>query len=168
MSKISDIQFILGVPQDDKWGPKTQAALDAVIHPVTTNTSHEVKASSFADPSDVKAYERCIASGKTPRQCYAVGDNGEGCWGDSTKEGSGASCALPPEDIIARWGSMANGRNKGVMVSANNRSIYCVLKDCMPHKANIRNGAGIDLNPDAVRELGLEPPIMVAATWRWA
>jgi len=38
----------------------------------------------------------------------------------------------------------------------------------MPWKKNIHNGAGIDLNPDAVRALGLEPPIMVPAKWEWA
>jgi hypothetical protein len=41
---------------------------------------HVVKASSFADPADVAVYKRCLKSGKTPVQCFAVGDNGVGLW----------------------------------------------------------------------------------------
>lgn len=36
MSKISDIQTILGVDADGIWGPKSQNALDALVHPKIT------------------------------------------------------------------------------------------------------------------------------------
>jgi len=55
-----------------------------------------------------------------------------------------------------------------VNVSIGDKSVQCTLRDRMPWKKNIKNGAIIDLNPDAVRALGLEPPIMAEATWAWA
>jgi hypothetical protein len=129
---------------------------------------HHVKASSFADPGDVARFRRCKAGGGSDQECFKVGDNGVGCWGDDTSEGSGPSCALPPEDMAERWGSKAAARRKKVLVVANGRQVVCLLKDTMPHRANIKNGAGIDLNPDAVKALGLAPPIMVPAVWSWA
>lgn len=171
-STIKAIQGIIGTEQDGIWGPKSQAALDAIIHPqVATNWTdapHKVKASSFADPADVRAFRRCKDRGGTDQQCFKVGDNGRGAWGDDTSEGSGSSCALPPDDMIQKWGSIAAAKHKLVEVTYEDKSVTCVLKDRMPWKKNIKNGAGIDLNPDAVRALGLEPPIMVKATWRWS
>lgn len=130
--------------------------------------THRTKASSFADPADVAAFRRCKAKGKSDQECFKVGDNGIGCWGDDTSAGSGPSCALPPEDMIDRWGSVAKAKHRTVIVTANRHSVACILKDRMPSRKNIKNGAGIDLNPDAVKALGMKPPIMVAATWSWA
>jgi hypothetical protein len=126
------------------------------------------KASSFADPADVAAFWRCKKRGGSDQQCFKVGDNGVGCWGDDCSAGSGPSCALPPEDMIEKWGSVKAARRKPVSVTANGRTITVLLKDRMPHRANIKNGAVIDLNPDAVAALGLKPPIMVSASWSWA
>lgn len=180
-STIKAIQGIIGVEQDGKWGPKSQAALDAVIHPNSpvewTDATHKVKASSFADPADIRAFRHCKEQGKTDDQCFKVGDNGIGCWGDDVSEGHGPACALPPDDMIQKWGSIAAAKHKlvevtvfppmGIKPEGKYGTITCVLRDRMPWKKNIKNGAGIDLNPDAVRALGLEPPIMVSATWRW-
>lgn len=128
---------------------------------------HQGKASSFADPADIKAFRRCKARGKSDQECFKVGDNGIGCYGDDVTEGSGPSCALPPEDSEERWGSVAKARHKPVEVTIGDKTVTCILKDRMPHKAHIRNGAIIDLNPDAVRALGMEPPVMVTASWKW-
>lgn len=39
----------------------------------------------------------------------------------------------------------------------------------MPHKADIRNGAGIDLNPGFAKAFGVQAPFMLAGvTWDWA
>ena len=152
---------------DGQWGPKSQRALDAVIHPAF-GPEHHVKASSFADPADVRAFRKCKECGGSDQECFRVGDNGIGCWNDNVSEGTGASCALPPDDMIEKWGSIAGAKHKLVEVSANGKTVTCVLRDRMPWKKNIHNGAGIDLNPDAVRALGLEPPIMVPAKWEWA
>ncbi len=133
------------------------------VEPDSDNPVHFVKASSFADPADVLAFKRCKAGGGTDQECFKVGDNAIGCWGDSTSAPV-PMCALPRED----WqplGSAARGRK--VLVKANGHSVVCELRDTMPHKRNIKNGAGIDLNPAAVAKLGMKPPIMIAATWQW-
>lgn len=172
--KIKAIQGLLGVDQDGTWGNLSQGALDALVRPTGTGngqTEHHVKASSFADPADVAAFRRCKDQGKSDNDCFKLGDNAIGYWGDSTAENTGPSCALPPDDIRDRWGSVSLGRHKLVDVykddNESTETVTCVLKDTMPWKKNITNGAGIDLNPDAVRALGLEPPIMVSAVWRW-
>jgi hypothetical protein len=161
MNKIQQIQAILGVKTDGIWGPKSQAAFDALVR---GETIHQVKASSFADPADIRAFKRCKAQGKSDQECFRIGDNGIGKWGDDTTEGSGPSVALPPDD----WEKITNPRKAKVIVKANGREVLCELKDTMPRKKNIKNGAGIDLNPDACEALGLTPPIMVNATWQWA
>jgi hypothetical protein len=127
------------------------------------------KASSFADLADVDAFERCKAMGKTDKECFRVGDNGIGCWGDKTAQVEVPMCALPPDDIVARWGSIRakTARGKLVRVQANGRSVVCVLADRMPWKKNIKNGAGIDLNPAAAIALKLKPPFLVTASWEW-
>ena len=165
MSKIGDIQTILGVVADGVWGPKSQAALDALIHPASSDGWHDVKASSFADPADVRAYNKCKLNGGTDNQCFKVGDNGVGVWDDSTVEGTGPSVALPPED----WEPFGKvtARFKKVQVRYGDKTVVALLKDTMPHKANIKNGAGIDMNPDTCRALGLEPPVLTKVSWRW-
>ncbi len=161
--KIKAIQKIIGTTPDGIWGPKSQAALDAVIHP-TQDGWHDVKGSSFADPSDVRAFKRCKANGGSDQECFKVGDNAIGAWGDDTSEGSGPSVALPPED----WQQVAYPpRGKKVQVRYGEKTVVATLKDTMPHKANIHNGAGIDMNPDTCRALGLEPPVMTKVSWRW-
>lgn len=128
----------------------------------------KVLASSFADLADVRAFERCKAQGKSDRECFKVGDNGIGCWGDRTAQEDVPMCALPPEDIIAHCGTLKAGRGKPVQVSANGATVLCLLSDRMPAKKNITNGAGIDLNPAAAKALGLKPPFLVKAEWVWA
>lgn len=169
-STIKAIQSIIGTEADGIWGSKSQAALDAIIHPQAPveNGVHKVVASSFADPADIRAFRRCKALGKSDAQCFRVGDNGIGCWADDVSEGSGPSCALPPEDMEEKFGSVASAKHAKVIVTLNGKIIECILKDRMPHRANITNGAGIDLNPDAVRLAGLEPPLMHGAIWQWA
>lgn len=118
-------------------------------------------ASSFADPADLAAYAK---SGT-----FASGDNGIGCWGDITAQDHTPICALPPDDIIAQCGSLKAraARGRRIKVKANDRSVVCLLADRMPWKRNIRNGAGIDLNPAAAKQLALAPPFLVPAQWEW-
>jgi hypothetical protein len=173
MSKIADIQEILGVEPDDVWGPQSQAALDALVRP--GGILHVGKASSFADPKDVEAFKKWFAKYKkdglsdhdAEKKAFAKGDNGIGCWGDDCT-GATPACALPPEKMIDRWGSVDAAKHKPVLVTVEDKSVICVLKDRMPHERYITNGAMIDLNPGACAAFGLKPPIMVSATWRWA
>jgi hypothetical protein len=163
--KIKQIQEIIGVTTDGVWGAKSQAAFDKLVRP--NEIVHAGKASSFADPKDVERFNKCKAQGKSDKECFKVGDNGIGCWGDDCT-GATPCCALPPDDMIERWGSVAAAKHKPVLVAANDREVICVLKDRMPWKKNITNGAIIDLNPGACAALGLKPPVMVSAKWRWA
>lgn len=160
--RIKQIQTILGVSTDGVWGTQSQAALNALIHSKTP------LASSFADPADVLAFRRCKAAGGSDMECFRVGDNGIGCWGDSVAEGTGNACAVPPDKMIAKWGSVEAAKYKQIKVIANGRTVACMLKDRMPWEKNITNGAIIDLSPDAVKALGLVPPILIPATWEWA
>jgi hypothetical protein len=165
MSKISDIQIILGVEPDGDWGAQSQGALDALVKP--SGIIHSGKASSFADPKDVEAFRRCKAKGKSDEECFKIGDNGIGLWGDDCT-GATPACALPPEKMIERWGSINAAKHKPVEVTVEDKSVICIVKDRMPHERYITNNAIIDLSPGACAALGLKPPVMVSATWRWA
>lgn len=163
MNAIQEIQKILNVSPDGKWGPITQGALDALLE---KKDLHYVIASSFADPIDVENFRKCKDRGGTDSDCYKEGDSGVGCWGDNTTT-STPMCALPPDDMVEKWGSVLAAKHKEVVVNANNRTVICILADRMPWKRNIKNKAGIDLSPAAVKALGLNPPIMIPATWNW-
>jgi hypothetical protein len=127
-----------------------------------------VIASSFADPADLAAYKKAIAQGKTEKEALAVGDNCIGFWGDNTARVDAPMCALPREDWMVKWGAGSNARGKKVAVSFNGRTIIGELRDTMPSKANIRNGAGIDLNPGFAKAFGLTPPFLLPGfKWDW-
>ena len=128
-----------------------------------------VIASSFADPKDVAAYRRAIAEGKSEKQALKVGDNGIGQWGDDTTSVDTPMCALPPEDWKARWDKGSAARGKHVAVTYNGKTVVGELRDTMPAKANIKNGAGIDLNPGFAKAFGETPPFMLKnVQWEWA
>ena len=127
---------------------------------------HQVMASSFADPADISAFNKCKAQGGTDNFCFKFGDNGIGFMGANCA-GPTPMCALPPEDWQARWGDKHSAHLKPVVVTANGRTVVCLLGDTMPSKGNITNGAGIDLSPAALEALGLEPPLMIPAVWSW-
>ena len=161
-NRIADIQAILGITQDSAWGPNSNEALSHFA------AVHRGIASSFADPADIRAFTECKAQGKTDQQCFAMGDNGIGKWGGSTAKGFGPCCALPPEDW--EWWEKNGDDAAGqlVVVTYGKRSIICDLRDSMPRKANITNGAIIDLNPDACDALGINVPALVSGIqWRW-
>ena len=125
---------------------------------------HLVLASTFADPADVEAYKRALAEGKTEEEALAIGDNAIGCWDNPTGVGSGPQCALPPED----WEHLAKPHGTAVLVRIGGKSALAKLGDTMPHKANIKNGAGIDMNPDLCAKLGVSPGGMYRASWQYA
>jgi hypothetical protein len=127
-----------------------------------------VIASSFADPADVAAFKKAIADGKSEAEALELGDNGTGKWGDETWHDNAPMCALPPEDWLAKWGTGANARGKKVSVTYKGKTVIGELRDTMPHKANINNGAGIDLNPGFAKAFGVKPPFMLKGVqWEW-
>lgn len=137
--------------------------------PITASPAlvhHHVLASSFADPADVAAFRRCKERGGSDEECFKHGDNGIGAWGDDTTAPI-PMCALPPEDLQEKWGSIDAARRKKVYVSANGRDVLLLVGDRMPHREHIKNGAGIDLNPAACAALNLRPPVMHPAIWSW-
>ena len=134
------------------------------IEKTRQETEHSTKASSFADPEDVRRYRWRKSLGDSDSEAFKYGDNGIGCWGDDTTEPR-PMCALPPEDWKA-FGREARG--KRVLVKVNGRAVVCELRDTMPARRFIKNGCGIDLNPEACFSLGLKPPVRVDASWSWA
>ncbi len=166
MRTIQDLQDFLGVIPDGSWGPKSQAALDAVLHYLPGG--HSVISSSFADPADLRAFKACKAEGKSDQDCFKVGDNGEGFWGDNTAQDQVPMVAVPPEDMVEKWGSVDAAKHKQIKVTRNGKTIIAILADTMPHRAHIENGAGLDMNPACGKAFGLTPPFKVQVSWAWA
>ena len=137
---------------------------------------HEVWASSFADPADVAAFKRCKAKGKSDEECFKVGDNAIGVWNDDTSQGSGPSCALPPEVMEYYFDATStnkwrDARNVVILVrlASGGPEVEVAIRDRMPHIATLeRKGSKyrIDLNPDAVLALGKRWPLETKVIWR--
>lgn len=128
---------------------------------------HTGMASSFADIADVKAFRQCKAKGGTDQECFKVGDNGIGCYGDDTTILQIPFVAVTPDDMIAKWGSVGKAKHKPLRVTINGKTHTCIVGDRMPWKKNVKNGAVIDLAPGAQKLFGLKPPFMVPVEWEW-
>ena len=125
-----------------------------------------VKASSFADPADIAAYRKAKAEGKSEQQALKLGDNGIGYWGDDTTSETTPMCALPRDIWEEKWGGAARG--KKVSVTYAGKTVIGELRDTMPHLVNIKNGAGIDLNPGFAKAFGIKQPFMLdGVVWEW-
>lgn len=161
--KIKSIQRTLEVTADGKFGPVSRAALNAVIIAADSGDWRSGMASSFADPKDIADFKACKRTGRSDKSCFAEGDNGIGKWGENTTLPR-PMCALPRED----WAHLAKPAGTLVDVIVRGRTVRCELQDTMPAKANIKNGAVIDLNAAAWKELGFTPPVMEPCVWRWA
>jgi hypothetical protein len=127
-----------------------------------------VIASDFASIKDLAAYKAAKKKGMSDKEAFKIGDNGVGCWGALTAQEETKQCALPPDDMIEKFGSIAKAKHALVKVTVGDKTIVCILADRMPWKKNIKNGCGIDLNPAALKALGLKSPIKLPAVWRWA
>lgn len=127
-----------------------------------------VLASDFASLADLAGYKKAKARGLSDTQAFKFGDNGLGCWGAVTAQEHAPMCALPPDDMIAKFGAVSKAKNARVKVTVGKLSVVCTLADRMPWKKNIKNGCGIDLNPAALKALRLKTPVRIAAVWEWA
>jgi hypothetical protein len=122
----------------------------------------EPMASSFADPADIAAFKRCKAQGHTDKQCFAIGDNGIGYWGDVTASDT-PMCALPPGEW-KKFGSKARG--KKMKVTYRDKTVICELRDTLPPVP--KHNVVIDLNPGALKALGLTPGgLYEGVHWKW-
>jgi hypothetical protein len=152
VTKLAQIQQLLGVQPDGIWGPKSQAALDTECGrglSAATPTIHQVHASSFADPADIEAFKKCKATGRTDEQCFEVGDNGVGYWGDDTTNVDQLYVALHADHLRERWGSLAAAKHKAVLVECNGKSMQCIVGDlCGVHeRVDLAPGAQFRLRP---------------------
>jgi hypothetical protein len=163
LSVIRDLQTLLGVEVDGMEGPDTRRAIAAALE----NGQHAVKGTSFADPADVRAFKLCKIDGHSDHECFRVGDNGIGCWGDDCSEGSGPIVAITPDDMIARFGSTLAAKHQLVKVTSVNGTVTAMVKDRMPWKKYITNGAGLDMNPDTCKALGISIPAEAGVIWQW-
>lgn len=164
---LAKIQGLLDVDTDGRWGPKSQQALNDQLSgtggAAGGTGGFTVEASSFADPADVRAFEKCKAQGKTDKQCFKVGDNGIGQFGKLTAQDHTPMVAVHHDDMVARWGSEHGAAHRPVTVTVNNRTIQATVEDRIGVKGRI------DLNPAAARQLGLTPPFLVkGCVWNWA
>lgn len=151
----------------DNWrGAKTERVLVQFEQSLTSDKDdwQKVKASSFADLKDVVAFKKCKSQGNSDMYCFSKGDNGIGKWMHNTAQDETPMCALPREiwqRANKKGGAKLQVRYNGVVVDG-------ILGDTMPSLVNIKNGAGIDLNPAFSKKLGLTPPFMVEGVeWRW-
>lgn len=125
-------------------------------------------ASSFADLADVRAFKRAKAKGMSDQEAFKYGDNGIGRFGDDVTTLKIPYVAVPPDDMVERWGSFKAAKHRPVLVTIGGVTKRCIIGDRMPWRKNIRNKAVIDLAPGAQAAFGLRPPFMVEAAWKWA
>jgi hypothetical protein len=58
---------------------------------------------------------------------------------------------VPPSKQRTGWPT----RGKKVAVTSKGKTVIGELRDTMPHRAKIKNGAGIDLNADFAKAFGV-------------
>jgi hypothetical protein len=161
------IQKLLGVDADGFWGPVSQEALnkersEGAAPPGAGAGGFKAEASSFADPADVRAFERCKATGKTDLACFKVGDNGIGQFGKITAQDHTPMVALHKADMIARWGSVHGAAHRAVTVTIGGKTIQATVED------RLGVAGRIDLNPACAKQLGLNPPFLIKnCVWNW-
>jgi hypothetical protein len=171
---LAKIQKLLGVGTDGFWGPVSQQALnderEAPAEAATRGAAgtrggaagFRAIASSFADPADVVAFQRCKAQGKTDQACFKVGDNGIGQFGKLTAQDHTPMVAIHKDDMIARWGSVMGAAHRIVNVTINGKTIQASVED------RLGVAGRIDLNPACAKQLGLNPPFLVRnCVWSW-
>ncbi len=120
------------------------------------------KLTDFADYTDLVSYIKCRDNqGGTPQHCLSVGDNGVGASGKTTATDTVAMCALPANDIRAKWGSTTAGWGKHVNVTHGSKTITVELADISPDGV-------CDLNPCALKLMGEKHPFSGTGSWEWA
>ena len=132
-------------------------------------------ATSYGDTQDRQDYQRALIAhlraGLTQKRAEAlarkVGDPGIGWVNNDLLDGQ-PWVALPYEDWQAKYGTKRKAHKAKVRVTIGKQTHDCILGDTMPHKANIKNGAVIDLAPGAQKAFNLKAPFKVKAKWQWA
>ena len=134
------------------------------------------KASSYGDTQDMADYQAALVYGlrmglsqnDAEARARKVGDPGIGWMDNVLSDPATPWVAVPYEAWHSKWGSKKKAHKRPINVTINGKTVRCILGDTMPHLANIKNGAVIDLAPGAQCAFGLRPPFLVAASWDWA
>lgn len=170
VDQIRDVQRAVGVAADGNAGPLTWAAIHRKLGLDNEHVTGSVtgKASSFADPADIRAFKKAKARGLSDQQAFKFGDNGIGCWGDDVTNITIPYVAIRPDDMIAKWGSTEAARHKTLLLTIDDKTHACIAGDRMPWAKNVTNGAVIDLAPGAQILFDLTAPFMLPCSWRWA
>lgn len=149
-------------PLDNWWGPNSERAYQVFLaQNAAKGGIHVCMASTFADPADVRRFQACKAQGKTDQECFEVGDNGIGYFGDYNTTTAEPQCALHTEVIREKWGSIQGGKFRRVRVVYKDKSEVCKLTDICGHMERI------DLNPGACRSLGFPIGGLEKVIWSW-
>lgn len=138
-----------------------------LLRPVGAFKVRRAKATSFADPADVRQFKLCKRRGHTDMHCFKFGDNGIGVWGDNTAQEHKPMVALPPEHMAERFGQWRDAKHAVVSVTVGRLSTKAIVADRMPFRRNRRHDNMIDLNPATLKQLGLKAPLLVDAEWTW-
>ncbi len=119
----------------------------------------DARATTFADPQDLRRYKAAKAAGWSENAALAVGDNGVGAWGKDTTSTTTPMVALPPDTP-----GFAPG--KQVEVYGPKGAILATVEDKMPASNRLKGKGSIDLNPAATLQTGTTG--LTPVKWRWA
>lgn len=153
---------------DGDFGLLTQKALHALdvdvdetvpIDEWPSETVFRGKASSFADPKDIADFKRCKSKGGSDQQCFKVGDNGVGFWGDDTTDVNKPFVAVHHELLEEKYGSLANARHRSVRVTIDGKTALCLVGDICGVKTRV------DLAVGAQKLFELTAPFLKTASW---
>lgn len=117
---------------------------------------------SFATYKDLVNYIKCLQAGNSTTFCYRKGDNGVGASGTTTAQAHTPMCALPPSELVKKWGTKRAAFGKKVCCKLLGKEVHCEVQDIGP--------SGVcDLNPAALIALGLnqETELSTNGTWEW-
>ena len=167
---IKPVQKHLGLTPDGIAGIRTWMAIAKALGVVAGTEWSTVRASSFADPEDVRVWKKWrdiyIAQGMSVKEAeqkaLAKGDNGVGKWMHRTAQTDYPMAALPR----GVWEEAGKKGGDKMEVCYKDKIVRGILGDTLPRVP--KHGVGIDLNPAYAEEFGLVPPFLVDdVKWRW-
>lgn len=158
---IEQIQAEIGATVDGKWDMEDQEAFNAIK---SDGTWRNTKFTSFADPADVVAFNKCKRNtGKSDVYCFGFGDNGIGQFGKITAQDHTAMVAIHGDEMVRQWGSRSGAAHRPVEIKLPGTDLI-VEATC---EDRISAVGKVDLNPAAFKALGLKAPFVVKGQWRW-